>query len=117
MQKRLYRTMNLLLSTLADVRMGYSFRSRLEPDRAGDVAVIQMKDIADTDFVQGEDLVRIQMADLKDHHLVQPGDLLFRSRGITNSAALVGTDIGRAVLAAPMLLIRPTAGAIDPAYL
>lgn len=109
--------MRLLLSTLADVRMGYSFRSRLEPDRAGDVAVIQMKDIADTDFVHGEDLVRIQMADLKDHHLVQPGDLLFRSRGITNSAALVGADLGRAVLAAPMLLIRPTAGAIDPAYL
>lgn len=36
---------------------------------------------------------------------------------MTNSAALVGADIGRAVLAAPMLLIRPNTELVEPAYL
>lgn len=102
---------------MAEVRMGYSFRSRVEPLTAGDVAVIQMKDIDESNLVHVEGLVRVRMPDLKGHHLVRPGDLLFRSRGSTNSAALVGADLGRAVLAAPMLLIRPTADALDPAYL
>mgnify|MGYP001264853269 FL=1 len=105
------------LGDLTEVRMGYSFRSRLEPHAAGDVAVIQMKDIDESNLVHVEGLVRVQMPDLKSRHLVRPGDLLFRSRGSTNSAALVGADLGRAVLAAPMLLIRPMADALDPAYL
>lgn len=97
--------------------MGYSFRSRLEPNADGEVSVIQMRDIDDANLLRAEALVRIKMPDLKDRHLVHAGDLLFRSRGITNSAALVGGDLGRAVLAAPLLLIRPAAEAIDPAYL
>lgn len=97
--------------------MGYSFRSRLETDAGGDVAVIQMKDIDDANLLHPEGLARVQMPDLKDRHLVQEGDLLFRSRGVTNSAALVGGGLGRAVLAAPMLLIRPKTEVVEPAYL
>ncbi len=97
--------------------MGYSFRSRVEPLASGDVAVIQMKDIDESNLVHVEGLVRVQMPGLKGHHLVRHGDLLFRSRGSTNSAALVGADLGRAVLAAPMFLIRLTTDAVDPAYL
>ena len=105
------------LGRLAEVRMGYSFRSRLEPDATGEVAVIQMKDIDDSNLVHAKRLIRVQLAGLRSHHFVKRGDLLFRSRGITNSAALVSADLGQAVLAAPMLLIRPTADAVDPAYL
>lgn len=105
------------LADIAEVRMGYSFRSRLEADALGDVAVIQMKDIDDANLLHPEGLVRVQMPDLKDRHLVQAGDLLFRSRGVTNSAALVGGGLGRAVLAAPMLLIRPQTDVVEPAYL
>ncbi|AAU91847.1 conserved hypothetical protein [Methylococcus capsulatus str. Bath] len=109
--------MKMTLATIAEVRMGYSFRSRLEADAQGDVAVIQMKDIDDANLLHPEGLVRVQMPDLKDRHLVQAGDLLFRSRGATNSAALVGDGLGRAVLAAPMLLIRPQTEVVEPAYL
>lgn len=109
--------MKTTLATIAEVRMGYSFRSRLETHAEGDVAVIQMKDIDDANLLHPERLVRVQMPDLKDRHLVQAGDLLFRSRGVTNSAALVGGSLGRAVLAAPMLLIRPQTEVVEPAYL
>jgi hypothetical protein len=108
---------SVALVDIAEVRMGYSFRSRLETDAGGDVAVIQMKDIDDANLLHPEGLARVQMPDLKDRHLVQEGDLLFRSRGVTNSAALVGGGLGRAVLAAPMLLIRPKTEVVEPAYL
>lgn len=116
-QKKAYSTVSVALVDIAEVRMGYSFRSRLETDAGGDVAVIQMKDIDDANLLHPEGLARVQMPDLKDRHLVQEGDLLFRSRGVTNSAALVGGGLGRAVLAAPMLLIRPKTEVVEPAYL
>lgn len=109
--------MNVALGDVAEVRTGYSFRSRLELDADGDVAVIQMKDIDDSNLLHSEHLARIPMPDLKDRHLVQEGDLLFRSRGGSNLASLVATFPGRAVLVAPMMLIRPRSDAVVPAYL
>lgn len=95
--------------------MGYPFRSRLEHDPLGDVAVIQMKDIDDTNLLRVEGAIRVTLPKGKAHHLLRPGDLLFRSRGRSNGAALVAEDIGPAALAAPMLLIRPHG--VLPAYL
>lgn len=109
--------MTIRLAEVAEIRMGYTFRSRLEPEMGGDVAVIQMKDIDDSNLLHPENLVRIQMPELKDKHLVQEGDLMFKSRGISNAASLVAGNLGRTVLAAPMMLIRPDADKVDAAYL
>lgn len=103
------------LGELAEVQMGYPFRSRLERDPQGDVAVIQMKDIDDTNLLRTEQTARVVLPKGKTRHLLRPGDLLFRSRGLSNGAALVPDSIGTAVLAAPMLLIRPRK--VLPAYL
>lgn len=87
--------------------MGYPFRSRLEHDPQGNVAVIQMKDIDDTNLLHAEDAIRVLLPKGKTHHLLRAGDLLFRSRGRSNGAAQVLEGVGPAVLSAPMLLIRP----------
>jgi len=95
--------------------MGYPFRSRLEHDPQGDVAVIQMKDIDDANLLHAEEVIRVTLPKGKTHHLLCAGDLLFRSRGRSNGAAQVLEGIGPAVLSAPMLLIRPHK--VLPAYL
>lgn len=105
----------MTLGELAEVQMGYPFRSRLEHDPQGDVAVIQMKDIDDANLLRAEDAIRVTLPKGKTHHLLRGGDLLFRSRGRNNGAAQVLEGIGPAVLAAPMLLIRPKG--VLPAYL
>ncbi len=104
------------LGELAEVRMGYPFRSRLEHDPLGHVTVIQMRDIDDSSVLHLEDAVKVTLPDSKGHHQLQAGDLLFRSRGRSNTVAQVAEDIGEAVLAAPMLMIRPRASVL-PAYL
>ena len=103
------------LAEIADVRMGYPFRSRLEHDPAGEVVVIQMKDIDDANLLHAEGAIKVSLPEGKGHHLIHEGDLVFRSRGRSNSVALVAADIGESVLAAPMLLIRPHN--VLPAYL
>jgi len=103
------------LGELAEVRMGYPFRSRLEHDPQGNVAVIQMKDIDDANLLHAEEAIRVALPKGKTHHLLRAGDLLFRSRGRSNGAAQVLDGIGPAVLSAPMLLIRPHG--VLPAYL
>lgn len=101
---------------MADVQVGFPFRSRVEHDPQGGVAVIQMKDIDDADLLHAEGAIRVSLPPSKGRHLLREGDVLFRSRGRTNGAAVVGPGIGPAVLAAPLLLIRPRGG-VHPAYL
>lgn len=95
-----------ILSALAEIRVGYSFRSRLEHDPAGATPVIQMKDVEGSRLSQAASAVRCSLPDL-DRHQIRDGDILFRSRGRTNTCALVGKGFGTAALAAPLVLIRP----------
>lgn len=104
-----------ILGHVASIRMGYPFRSRLQHDAAGAIAVVQMKDIDYASMLHLEDAVRVNMPDFNEQHLLRRGDLVFRSRGRTNSVALISEDVGPAVLSAPMLLIRPVE--VLPAYL
>lgn len=105
----------LKLGQVASIRMGYPFRARLERDALGSVLVVQMKDIDEANQLHLENAAKVDLFDVKDHHLLKKGDLVFKSRGSTNGAAIITTDVGPAVLAAPMFLIRPTK--VHPAYL
>ena len=109
--------MKVTLKKIASVQAGYSFRTRIESMISGAVAVIQMKDLASNNRVCCDELVRVDMEIPKGHHLVKPGDLIFRSRGLTTSSALLADDPGDAVLAAPLLRIRVTSNRILPEYL
>lgn len=93
---------------MATVQMGFSFRSRLEISEDGSVAVIQMKDLHDDNTIDCGGLARISMDGIKEHHLVQRGDLVFRSRGLLATSAILLEDPGKAVVAAPLLRIRVT---------
>ena len=109
--------MKIVLIKIADVQSGYSFRSKLELQQSGNIAVIQMKDLTSANRVCCDALAKIDMEMPKGHHLVKPGDLIFRSRGLTTNSAILAEDPGVAVLAAPLLLIRVTSGRVIPEYI
>lgn len=113
----LQHKMKTKLKKIASVQMGYSFRTRLEPNNAGNVAVIQMKDLTDDNSVDRQNITFIELNDLKDHHRVEQNDLVLRSRGQTNTAALVNVQLGSSVVAAPLLRIRIKRNSVLPAYL
>ena len=110
--------MKIKIKKLATVQMGYSFRSRLETEVDGRMAVIQMKDLRDDNTVDCRDLAMVGMDDVKKHHLAQRGDLIFRTRGLLTTSAILLDDPGQAVVAAPLLRIRVTKlQAVLPEYL
>lgn len=98
--------MKMSLKDLVTVQTGYSFRSRLDTSERGNVAVIQMKDLRDDNTVDCQSLVKVDLDGMKEHHFVQKGDLVFRSRGLVTTSAVLLDDPGRAVVAAPLLRIR-----------
>jgi len=114
---QMWRFMKTKLENIATVQAGYSFRSRIESLDTGAVAVIQMKDLTSANRVDCNELVRVDMEVPKEHHLVRPGDLIFRSRGLTSNSALLADDPGAAVLAAPLLRIRVKNRKVLPEYL
>jgi hypothetical protein len=97
-----------VLSELAIIRLGIAFRSRLEHDAAGDVAILQMKDVDEGTGLSYATATRGVLPKENPDLLLRRGDLVFRSRGRSTGAALVGSGVPPAVLAAPLLLIRPT---------
>ena len=109
--------MKVVLKDIASIQMGYSFRARLEFMDSGAVAVIQMKDLTDQNRVDCSTLARVDMMKPKEHHLAKPGDLIFRSRGLTSTSAILLDDPGIAVVAAPLLRIRVSDHGILPDYL
>lgn len=77
--------------------------------------MVQMKNISESNQVSLEEAIKVVLPEGKSRHILRPGDLLFRSRGRSYGAATVPAGIGRAVLAAPLLLIRPRG--VVPDYL
>lgn len=97
--------------------MGLAFRSRIEPEADGTVAVIQMRDLTEDNKLSHRNLITIKVDKLSDRHLVKRRDLIFRSRRQTTTAAIIDTKIGPAVVAAPLLRIRVTSKHVLPEYL
>ena len=109
--------MRCKLNDIAIVQMGVLFRSRIEPEADGTVAVIQMRDLTEDNKLSYHKLTTIKMNGLSDRHLIKQKDLIFRSRGKTTTATIVDTEIGPAVVAAPLLRVRVTSKHVLPEYL
>jgi len=62
--------------------------------------------------------MKIDLAAVKAHHLVRAGDLIFRSRGLVTTSAILLEELGVAIVSAPLFRIRITEpGKVLPEYL
>ena len=76
------------LSEIADIRYGYQFRGKIEPDENGNVDLIQIKDMNSRHEVMVSNLKSVNL-ESPEKHLVYSGDVLFLSRGHTMYATVV----------------------------
>jgi len=105
------------LADIAEIWSGYTFRERLDAYPEGDVAVLQMKNISSDDRLLTEGLPRVGLVDLNARQVLREGDILFRARGQFHTAAVVSGNLGSAVAAAPLMLIRTKSQKVLPEYL
>lgn len=95
-----------LLKEITDIRTGYSFRSKLEPDTKGNILVVQLKELSDKNRVDISTAVKIYMHNISDNYFLRKNDLVFRSRGIDSTSAIMDISSDNIILSAPFQRIR-----------
>jgi len=94
------------LKEIASIRIGYAFRRSVERDPDGSIGVIQMKDINEYNQLDWRDVYQVNIEHLKPEYLLKKDDILFRSRGVSHTAALVTEDGGPWVASEGLTVIR-----------
>jgi hypothetical protein len=114
----------LQLGEIAKISTGYTFRSRLEAEEGGTVAVLQIRDLSKEAMLaqpllpgSEAELCRLLMDKRFERYLLQPGDVLFQSRGSPMFATVVPDGLGEVIAASPLMVLRPKAKLVDPMYL
>jgi restriction endonuclease S subunit len=86
------RDMKHPLGSIADIRTGHTFRGRINEDPAGEVPVVQIKDLKGHPWVTSEGLPRIRRPKEKSLDPARPGDILLPARGEHYHAAILQGD-------------------------
>lgn len=107
-----------LLKEIADIRTGCSFRTKIEADLRGNTLVVQLKELSEKNIIDVSTAVRINMSEISENYLLQKGDIVFRSRGMDSTAAIMDISSNNVILSAPFQRIRlRDVNAILPQYL
>lgn len=69
------------LHNLARIRSGYPFRGSVRHDPAGDICVLQIRDLHQHETLNAEALSRVKAPDNHSAHLLQSGDIVMPARG------------------------------------
>jgi hypothetical protein len=108
------------IDEIAEVRTGYQFREKVEPDAAGTHWVVQIKDV---DAGRGhrlnvDDLWKVKPPRDPAGDVLQEGDVLYLAKGRRNYATRVEhLPHGAAIAAAYFFVLRPRTGDVCPDYL
>lgn len=106
------------LGDLCNIYSGYTARGRLEPIPEGGVPAIQLRDVSPHGDVSDGSLLRYDLTDLSDRYLVCGDEVVFRSRGAPNTAAVVSAALSEpAAVILPLMILRPDKSRVLPAYL
>ena len=107
------------LYEIAEVRMGYNVRGRVEEVADGAVQMLQMKDLNDAVLPADAVLIRTEVGARAESAQIHAGDIIIRTRGASNKTTFIAEEPELpTILASPLMLIRVAEGCrVNPAYL
>jgi Type I restriction modification DNA specificity domain len=106
------------LSEVCAIQTGFTARGRLDPAEHGNVLALQLRDVASGGSIDLNNLTRIRLDPVREKYLVRSGDVVFRSRGESTTAAVIGAPLAQPALAVlPLIILRPNPDVISGAYL
>jgi hypothetical protein len=105
------------LIDIAAIRQGVAFRSKLEHDPDGKISVVQAKDIGADVRLDLKNVARLKDLGFSARHRLALGDVVIQARGVNYPVALVEADLGEAIAAAPLYVIRCNDDRTSAAYL
>lgn len=107
----------IYLKDIAEIRPGHPFRGKLNEDTGGNVSVLQLKDITNSFFIDPDPALRLEAQHTKTQYLLEERDIVFRSRGHTNTCAILQSLENPAICAAPLFSIRVTDPSTMPEFI
>jgi len=105
------------LKDIAEIRSGYQFRGRIEPEPDGACHVVQIKDITPDRQLSSADLVTVNIDRDPKPYSVDLGDVLFLSRGHRLFATPVTERLTNAIATYYFFVLRPTSDRVQARYL
>lgn len=109
--------MRTALKNMANVRIGYQPRERLEREARGSYRIVQMRDINAAGAILESNLSSFTPTQNPDRYLVSAGDVLFLARGNRNRA-YTAENLGENVVASShFLIVTPDPTVLRPVFL
>lgn len=105
------------LKDIAEIRSGYQFRGRIEPEPHGMIRVIQIKDITRDRLLSSADLVTVNIDRDPEPYFVDLGDVLFLSRGHRLFATPVTERLPKTIATYYFFVLRPKSDRVHARYL
>ncbi|WP_282053165.1 restriction endonuclease subunit S [Phaeobacter inhibens] len=106
------------LGELCTIHSGYTARGRLVALPDDGMLTIQLRDVGLGETLNSDTLERYDLPNLADRYLVQGGEVIFKSRGEPNTAAVVEKVLGdKVAVLLPLLILRPDTTLLSSGYL
>lgn len=105
------------LGELAEIRMGYPFRGRVERVESGGCLLVQMGDVRADSLEVAPHLAHVEAPANWEKHVLNPGDVLLVARGLRNDAAMFVGEALKVIAAPHLFVLRANSSVARAEYL
>ncbi|MBW6479375.1 MAG: restriction endonuclease subunit S [Bacteroidales bacterium] len=105
------------LKNIATINSGYSFRTKILNNPAGNTYAIQMRDISDDKSRIFNEPQKIDGEKINKKHLLRKDDILFMAKGSNNFAVCYDELFKPAVAASAFFVIRVSSDKVVPGFI
>jgi len=107
------------LKDISNIITGHVFRSKIEYSPNGNIRLLNTDSISTTGTVNLtiEDVKKVNADDIKESEIVKSGDIIFKAKGLNNTAVLVKNIPNNTTVTASCHIIRITDKNILPEYI
>lgn len=106
------------LKTISNIITGHVFRSKIPYASNGNVNLLKMDVISTSGHanINTDDTKTVLVEDLKNDEIIKPGDILFKAKGLNNTAVLIDSIPPNTTVTASCHIIRVTDKKFLPEY-
>lgn len=110
--------MAIYFKSISNIITGHVFRSKIPYNTDGNLNLLNMDAISTAGIVRisEEDLKKIQLNNVKPEEIIMPGDILFKAKGLNNTAVLIDSIPLNTTVTASCHIIRVTDKNFLPGY-
>ena len=103
---------------ISTIITGHVFRSKIPYKTDGNINLLNMDAISTAGIVRilEEDIKKIQLDDIKPEEIIMSGDILFKAKGLNNTAVLIDSIPSNTTVTASCHIIRVTNKNFLPEY-